>query len=80
MTSILIMGIMLTVGKLAMLPAADRRKNAQYIQICRDKLKQELQVSGAYELLSGGYRLKAKLFAAAPGLYLYGYHFRKYKD
>lgn len=78
-TSILIMGIMLTVGKLAMLPAADRRKNAQYIQICRDKLKQELQVSGAYELLSGGYRLKAKLFAAASGLYLYGYHFRKYK-
>ena len=78
-TSILIMGIMLTAGKLAMLPAADRSKNAQYIQICRDKLKQELQVSGAYELLSGGYRLKAKLFAAAPGLYLYGYHFRKYK-
>lgn len=78
-TSILIMGIMLAAGKIAMLSASDRRKNAQYIQICRDKLKQELQVPGAYELLSSGYRLKAKLFAAAPGLYLYGYHFRKYK-
>lgn len=78
MTTILLMSVMLVAGKLAMLPYGKRRKQRQYIQICREKLKAELKVPGAYQGLSGGYRFKIRLFYAFPGLYLFGYHFRKY--
>ncbi|MCM1134056.1 MAG: glycosyltransferase [Clostridium sp.] len=78
-TSLLIVGIMLTVGKLAMLPGAERRKQREYIQLCHEKLKQEMQVWNAYQGLSKGYQFKSQLFLATPGLYLLLYHFRKYK-
>ena len=78
-TTILIMAILLTAGKLALLSAGERRRQKQYTRICHEKIKKELQVPGAYEGLSKGYRMKAKLFGAAPGLYLFLYHFRKYK-
>lgn len=71
------MGIMLTVGKLAMLSAAGRRANRKYIQICYDKLKETLLVPGAYRRLSAGYRIKVRLFSLCPNLYLYLYHLHK---
>lgn len=77
-TTILLMSIMLVAGKIAMLPYGKRRKQKQYIRICREKLKHEMQVPGSYEGLSGGYKLKVKLFKTFPGLYLGVYHFRKY--
>ena len=43
------------------------------------RVKKELEAEGAFEGLSGGYRMKAKLFRTFPGLYLALYHFRKYK-
>ena len=77
-TTILLMAIMLTVGKIAILPAPERRKNKQYVRVCQAKIKEELKVEGAYDGLSKGYRLKVKLFAYLPNFYLFLYHFRKY--
>lgn len=78
-TSILLMAIMLTAGKLALLPAKERKKQKLYINICHEKVKKELQVFGAYEGLSKGYKIKARCFQAMPYFYLWFYHFRKYK-
>lgn len=77
-TTILIMAILLTASKLALLSASERRKYRQYTHICQAKLKEEMQVEGAFEGLSKGYRFKTKLFSYLPGLYLSLYHFRKY--
>lgn len=78
-TAILIMAIMLTVGKLSLLSAKERRKQKQYVKQCYLKLKAELQVPGVYERLSRGYQIKVKLFSIAPELYLWLYHFRKHR-
>ena len=78
-TSILMMAIMLTAGKLAMLSARERKRQKKYVDICHEKIKKELNISGAYEGLSKGYRIKVRLFQKAPGLYLWLYHFRKYR-
>lgn len=77
-TTILLMSIMLVAGKIAFLPLPKRRAQREYVRSCRDKLKKEFTVPGAYEGLSKGYRLKTKLFKMAPGLYLSLYHLRKY--
>lgn len=77
-TTILLMAIMLVAGKIAFLPAKKRREQRQYIQICREKLKEALRVEGAFAGLSKGYRLKVTVFGKMPGLYLALYHFRKY--
>ena len=76
-TALYMMGIMLTVGKLAMLSTAKRREQRRYIQVCYRKLKQAMRTPGAYGGLSAGYRLKTKVFLLCPSLYLYLYHLRK---
>ena len=76
-TMLCMMGIMLTAGKLAMLSAAERREQKKYIQICHEKLKGAMRVSGAYGRLSSGYRLKTRLFSQCPNLYMYLYHLQK---
>ena len=76
--SLVITGIMLTAGKLAMLPFFERRKQKEYIKLCHEKLKEEMQVPGAYKELPKGYQLKAQMFLAMPGIYLALYQFRKY--
>lgn len=78
-TAILIMAVMLTAGKLALLPAKERKEQGKYIAICHKKIKKEIQVPGAFAALSKGYKIKTRLFAALPGIYLWLYHFRKYK-
>lgn len=78
-TSILLMAVMLTAGKLALLSTADRKHYKQYVDICHEKIKKEVKVSGAYKGLSKGYQLKVRLFQRMPALYLWLYHFRKYK-
>ena len=77
-TAILLMAIMLTAGKLSFLSARERKENKKYIVTCQEKLMKELQVEGAYERLSTGYKIKTRLFARMPHLYLWLYHFRKY--
>ena len=76
-TALWIMGIMLTAGKLAMLPAQKRRDNKKYIEICHERLKEAMKIPGAYGRLSLGYRLKTAIFRIFPNLYLWLYHFHK---
>ena len=76
-TALWIMGIMLTAGKLAMLPAQKRHDNKKYIEICHERLKEAMKISGAYGRLSLGYRLKTVIFRVFPKLYLWLYHFHK---
>lgn len=76
-TALYMMGIMLTVGKLAMLTAAERRENKEYAQVCHRKLKEAMRVPGASERLSIGYRLKTTVFSLWPNLYLWLYHLQK---
>lgn len=76
-TALGIMGIMLTAGKLALLPAGKRRVNKEYINICRGKLKEAMKIPGAYRRLSVGYKLKTVLFRAFPYLYMRLYHLHK---
>lgn len=78
-TTIIIVAILLTVGKLALSSGKERRKYRKYVDICHKKLKEELKVEGAYEGLSKGYQVKTKMFKTFPSLYLGLYHFRKYK-
>lgn len=76
-TAILIMGIMLTVGKIAALPTSRRCKQQKYIQICHEKLKGAMSMPGAYQRLSVGYKIKAGLFRYLPKSYLMLYHLKK---
>lgn len=72
-----IMGIMLTVGKIAMLSTEKRHENEKYIGICRERLKEAMKIPGAYGKLSAGYRLKSVIFRTFPNLYLNLYHSHK---
>lgn len=76
-TALTMMGIMLTAGKLALLPAGQRRVHKEYVQVCHEKLKETMQVSGAVGRLSAGYRMKVRMFLLCPGLYLNLYHLLK---
>ena len=77
-TTILLMAIMLTVGKLAFLSAKERKQQSKYITVCRQKLIKELQVEGAYEGLSVGYKIKTRFFEKSPDIYLKLYHLHKF--
>lgn len=76
-TALLMMGIMLTAGKLAVLSYDKRKEQEEYVRICHAKLKEAMPVTGAYKRLSAGYKVKTKLFCFAPHLYLSLYHLRK---
>ena len=75
-TALLMVGIMLTAGKLAMLSGAERRKQEEYVGICHSRIKEAMSVTGAYKKLSAGYKVKTKLFYYMPHLYLWLYHFK----
>ncbi len=72
--SILLVSCMLTMGKLACLPAGKRKEYDGLQKQCRRTVKETLEIEGAYAGLDGGYRLKIKLFERFPKLYigLYG--------
>ena len=75
-TSILLISIMLTAGKLAGLSGAERKQYEIYTKECHEKLLKERQNEQAMELLSKGYRVKVRFFATAPKLYLWCYHWK----
>lgn len=72
-----VMGILLTAGKLAMLSSAQRRGYRGYTDLCHERLRKVLRVSGVFGRLSGGYRVKALLFLVCPNVYLFLYGMRK---
>jgi hypothetical protein len=71
--------IMLTVGKIALLSFAERKQVKEYTGICLKKLKEEMGSLEAFRMLDRGYRIKIRVFRSMPGLYLGLYHFKKYK-
>ncbi len=73
-TSLLLVGIMLTAGKLAALDAKGRRDCREYVRSCHKSLKEALLVSGAFGRLSIGYRMKTAVFLVCPSGYLWLYH------
>lgn len=73
-TSHILISVMLTVGKIALLPSGKRREFRECLRLCRRKIKKELKVKGAYRYLPSGYRLKTRFFAWLPGLYVFLYH------
>ncbi|MCM1251782.1 MAG: glycosyltransferase [Clostridium sp.] len=75
-TTHLIIGVMLTAGKIAALSYRERQAYSGYVDICRKKLKEALSVAGAYTGLSAGYKVKTKLFVRMPNLYMWLYHIR----
>lgn len=72
-----VMAVMLTAGKLSMLPAAGRREYEGYVNVCHERLREILQTAGVYGRLSFGYRVKAGFFLLCPKLYLTLYHLHK---
>lgn len=73
-TARLLTSVMLTVGKLAQLPAKQQRENQKYLTVCHEKIRQYREKRGAESYLERGYRVKVRLFACWPELYvrLYG--------
>ncbi len=66
-------GIMLTVGKLAMLDKKGRRENRNYVKSCQEKLRSCLRTGKGMAYLETGYRYKVRLFSKMPGLYVWLY-------
>ena len=73
----LMVAILLTIGKLALLPSAGRKENQSYLTACKEKLQKQNQESTrtVRQYLPGGYRMKTTLFAACPGGYVRVYGF-----
>lgn len=67
-------GIMLTVGKLAGLPEKERRANGKYVKLCHQRLRECRRAGKGVKGLDLSYRAKVRLFAAMPDVYvrLYG--------
>jgi glycosyltransferase involved in cell wall biosynthesis len=66
----LIISIMLTVGKIAVLPANERKQYQEYIDQCSQYMAETLKVPGAFELLDKAYRSKVKTFKMSPAMYM----------
>ncbi len=71
----LMTAIMLTVGKIALLPGRERREAREYLAICKGKISRCSGQKESCACLPKGYRLKVRLFAKSPALYTASYHF-----
>ncbi|MDR0220633.1 MAG: glycosyltransferase [Lachnospiraceae bacterium] len=74
-----IRAILLTVGKIAVLSAEGRKHYRPQIDQCSQQLKGALKVPGAFAGLERVYRIKARVFAFSPGLYVRLYNIWKKK-
>lgn len=77
--SILLISCMLVAGKLALLPAGERKQYVHIRKQCSNVLKETLSIKGAYEELDKSYRFKVLIFNRFPDLYLGLYHILKRK-
>lgn len=73
----IMVAVMLTVGKIAMLSGKDRGKLKEYVRVCRRKLKGIANKKERYPYLPSGYGMKVRLFARMPWLYVWLYHCMK---
>lgn len=77
--SILLVSIMLTLSKIALLSRKERAGYQNCIDRCRTKLKEHSANLKAGKLLPPGYSFKIRLFLLCPGVYMMLYHLRKYR-
>lgn len=70
----IMVGIMLTVGKLAVLSAKERKEAREYLRVCRRKLRGLAKEKESYAYLPSGYGMKVRMFTRFPGLYVGLYH------
>ena len=71
----LLMGIMLVIGKMAVLPQKERSSFKEVIANIHSKLNTEIKNKEAFKMLPFGYKLKTTLFKVCPSLYLWLYSF-----
>lgn len=69
----LLIGVMLTVGKLTLLPDRERTKKLMFRQKCSHVLQEILPDPEVLGQLDQGYRIKVKFFYRFPGLYMWLY-------
>lgn len=70
----LMVAIMLTVGKIALLSGQERRAAREYLTSCREKLALYGSRKESCLYLPEGYETKIRFFSKAPGLYMVLYH------
>lgn len=75
--TILIVSCMLVAGKMALLPAQERKKFKDLRSQCSQVLEETLKIPGAYGGLDRGYRIKVGLYRRAPEIYMSLYHMFK---
>lgn len=73
----IMVAVMLTVGKIALLSEAERKKAGEYLRVCHRKLKEHAGKRACYSFLPSGYGVKVRMFALWPGLYVRLYRLQK---
>ena len=73
----IMVAIMLTVGKIALLSGAERKRAGEYLRVCHRKLKEHAGKRVCYSFLPSGYCVKVRMFALWPGLYVWLYRLQK---
>ena len=76
----IMVAVMLTTGKIAMLSGKERRQAKEYLRVCRGKLKGIGNKREAYPYLPAGYGIKVRMFAALPRLYVWLYHYSRKRE
>ena len=74
----IMVAVMLTAGKIAMLSGKERRRAGEYLRVCHRKLKEIVNKKACYPYLPTGYGIKVRMFAALPRLYVWLYGCRKF--
>lgn len=73
----IMVAIMLTVGKIALLSGTERKRAGEYLRVCHRKLKELAGKRACYAFLPSGYCVKVRMFALWPGLYVRLYRLQK---
>ena len=73
----IMVAVMLTVGKIALLPETERKRAGEYLRVCHRKLKGLAGRKACYASLPSGYGIKVRMFAVLPGLYVRLYRLQK---
>ena len=73
----IMVAVMLTVGKIALLSGTERKRAGEYLRVCHRKLKELAGKRACYSFLPSGYCVKVRLFAFWPWLYVRLYRLQK---
>lgn len=76
----IMVAVMLTAGKIALLSGKKRRQAREYLQVCSRKLKGIANKKACYPYLPAGYGIKVRMFAALPRLYVWLYHYSRKRE